>query len=457
MTVEQYPRVMWRAAVSRYVAHVLAASWLLLLALPAQAANVLQNIRVHEAPDHTRVVFDASQVVKYVLNRESGRVVIDFTATTPGGNLDTEMIAASRQRISAIRGEVKGADYRLIIELKGELEPKAFTLAPIAPYGHRLVVDLFAGGAEQRKPVEVPAPQGERDVLIAIDAGHGGEDPGAIAANRQYEKNVVLQISRRVAKKIDALRGFKSMMVRDGDYYVSLRDRVRIAREARADLFVSIHADAFTRAHVSGASVFTLSERGATSEMGRWLAQKENSSDLIGGVGEVSLADKDPVLRSVLLDLAMDGNRSASNDAGKAVLSSLGRTTHLHKHFVEQAGFMVLKAPDIPSILVETGFLSNPAEARRLSQSDHQEKIAAAIVRGVQSWLESAPPPGTLLARRLAEDPDRVQGTRYVVVRGDTLSQVASRFGISQRKLREANKLKSDTVRIGQVLVIPAG
>jgi N-acetylmuramoyl-L-alanine amidase len=191
--------------------------------------------------------------------------------------------------------------------------------------------------------------------------------------------------------------------------------------------------------------------------MGRWLAQKENSSDLIGGVGEVSLADKDPVLRSVLLDLAMDGNRSASVDAGKSVLSSLGRTTHLHKHFVEQAGFMVLKAPDIPSILVETGFLSNPAEARRLSQSAHQDKVATAIVRGIQTWLENSPPPGTLLAKRLAEDPSRGQGTRYVVVRGDTLSQVASRFGISQRKLREANKLKSDTVRIGQVLVIPAG
>jgi N-acetylmuramoyl-L-alanine amidase len=420
-------------------------------------ANVLENIRVHEAPDHTRVVFDATEVVKYTLTQDVEKVIIVFASTQPHERLDTEMVAASRQRINALQGEMAGADYRLTIMLKGRFEPKAFTLAPIAPYGHRLVVDLFAAGTEQRKPIEVPREQGDRDVLIAIDAGHGGEDPGAIAANRQYEKNVVMQISRRVANRIDALRGFKALLVRDGDYYIALRDRVRIAREARADLFVSIHADAFTRAHVSGASVFTLSERGATSEMGRWLAQKENSSDLIGGVGEVSLADKDPVLRSVLLDLAMDGNRSASVDAGKSVLSSLGRTTHLHKHFVEQAGFMVLKAPDIPSILVETGFLSNPAEARRLSQSAHQDKVATAIVRGIQTWLENSPPPGTLLAKRLAEDPSRGQGTRYVVVRGDTLSQVASRFGISQRKLREANKLKSDTVRIGQVLVIPAG
>jgi len=420
-------------------------------------ANVLENIRVHEAPDHTRVVFDATEVVKYTLTNDADKLVIVFASTKPGARLDTEMVAASRQRISALQGQMAGSDYRLTVMLKGRFEPKAFTLAPIAPYGHRLVVDLFPAGAPQKKPVEIPRDQGDRDVLIAIDPGHGGEDPGAIAANRQYEKNIVMQISRRVAAKIDALPGFKSLLVRDGDYYIALRDRVRIAREARADLFVSIHADAFTRGHVRGASVFTLSERGATSEMGRWLAQKENSSDLIGGVGEVSLADKDPVLRSVLLDLAMDGNRSASVDAGKSVLSSLGRTTHLHKRFVEQAGFMVLKAPDIPSILVEAGFLSNPGEARLLSQSAHQEKVATAIVQGIRSWLENSPPPGTLLAKRLAEDPSRAQGTRYVVVRGDTLSQVASRFGVSQRKLREANNLKSDTVRIGQVLVIPAG
>jgi len=419
-------------------------------------ANVLENIRVHEAPDHTRVVFDATEVVKYTLTNDADKVVIVFASTKPGAQLDTEIVAAPRQRINALQGQVSGPDYQLTIVLKGRFEPKAFTLAPIAPYGHRLVLDLFAAGSGQKKPVEAPRTQGDRDVLIAIDPGHGGEDPGAIAANRQYEKNIVMQISRRVAAKIDALGGFKSLLVRDGDYYIALRDRFEFARKARADLFVSIHADAFTRGDVRGASVFTLSERGATSEMGRRLAQKENSSDLIGGVGEVSLKGKDPVLKSVLLDLSMEGNRSASVDAGKSVLSSLGRTTKLHKRYVEQAGFMVLKAPDIPSILVETGFLSNPAEARLLSQSAHQEKVATAIVQGIRSWIENSPPPGTLLAKRLAEDRSRARGTRYEVVRGDTLSRVASRFGISQRKLREANNLKSDTVRIGQVLVIPA-
>ena len=446
----------WAGWAFRAVLAVLA-----VLAMPAAAANQLQNIRVHEAPDHTRVVFDTSDAVKYTLTSAAKpeRVILEFAATQPVADLDTELVATSRQRIRGMKGTtVEGGAYRLEIELAARHAPKAFTLAPIPPYSHRLVLDLFVDGAPPRQSTVPARPTGARDVLVAIDAGHGGEDPGAIAANRRFEKDIVMQISRKVAARVDGLRGFKTLLVRDGDYYIALRDRVRIAREARADLFVSIHADAFTRAHVSGASVFTLSDRGATSETARWLADKENRADLIGGVGEVTLADKDPVLRSVLLDLAMDGNRSASLEAGKAVLSSLGATTQLHKRMVEQAGFMVLKSPDVPSILVETGFLSNPAEARRLSQAEHQDRIAAAITRGIQTFMENAPPPGTLLAQRLAEDPGRVAGTRYTIVRGDTLSHIASRFGVSRDKLRKANALKSDNhIRVGQVLVIPAG
>ena len=431
---------------------------LLLVHLPA-SANVLQNIRVHEAPDHTRVVFDTVDAMQYTLKNETNpaRVTLEFANTSPVSGLDTELVAASRQRIRAMQGASVNGMYRLVIDLSAKHTPKAFVLAPIPPYGHRLVLDLFTDGVAPVRPGAPVSPTGARLVLVAIDAGHGGEDPGAIAANRRYEKDIVLQISRKVAKRIDAISGFKSVLVRDGDYYIALRDRVQIAREARADLFVSIHADAFTRAHVSGASVFTLSDRGATSETARWLADKENRADLIGGVGEVTLEDKDPVLRSVLLDLAMDGNRSASLEAGKSVLSSLGSTTPLHKRFVEQAGFMVLKSPDVPSILVETGFLSNPAEARRLSQADHQDKVAAAIVRGIRTFLENSPPPGTLLANRLATDPNRVTRTRYTIVRGDTLSHIADRFGVSREKLRKANALKSDNhIRIGQVIVIPA-
>jgi len=432
----------------------------LLLIYTPLSANVLQNIRVHEAPDHTRVVFDTVDAVRYTLKDEASpaRVILEFANTSPAAGLDTELVAASRQRIRKMQGESVGGVYRLVIDLSTKHTPKAFALAPIPPYGHRLVLDLFTDGERPARPAAPVSPTGARAVLVAIDAGHGGEDPGAIAANRLQEKDIVLQISRKVASRLDAVSGFKTLLVRDGDYYIALRDRVRIAREARADLFVSIHADAFTRAHVSGASVFTLSDRGATSETARWLADKENRADLIGGVGAVTLAGKDPVLRSVLLDLAMDGNRSASLEAGKSVLSSLGSTTHLHKRFVEQAGFMVLKSPDVPSILVESGFLSNPAEARRLSQADHQDKVAAAIARGIRTFLETSPPPGTLLAKRLAADPERVAGARYTIVRGDTLSQIANRFGVSREKLRKANDLKSDDhIRIGQVIVIPAG
>lgn len=431
---------------------------LLLMSAPV-FANVLQNIRVHEAPDHTRVVFDTADAVQYTVKNEASpaRVILEFANTSPVAGLDTELVAASRQRIRKMQGESVQGVYRLVIDLSAKHTPKAFVLAPIPPYGHRLVLDLFTDGVAPVRPPVPASPTGARAVLVAIDAGHGGEDPGAIAANRQHEKDIVLQISRKVASRLDAVSGFNTLLVRNGDYYIALRDRVRIAREARADLFVSIHADAFTRAHVSGASVFTLSDRGATSETARWLADKENRADLIGGVGEVTLADKDPVLRSVLLDLAMDGNRSASLEAGKSVLSSLGSTTRLHKPFVEQAGFMVLKSPDVPSILVETGFLSNPAEARRLSQADHQDKVAAAIVRGIRTFLENSPPPGTLLAKRLAADPGRVAGAKYTIVRGDTLSQIADRFGVSREKLRKANALKSDNhIRIGQVIVIPA-
>ncbi|MCP5183304.1 MAG: N-acetylmuramoyl-L-alanine amidase [Pseudomonadales bacterium] len=422
-------------------------------------ANVLQNIRIHEGPDHVRVVFDTTEAVIYELSTLNApeRVVVDFVNLKPVAGLDTELVGASRERINSLRTAEEGGRYRVVLEMKSRHTPKDFTLKPIPPYGHRLVIDLFAGeGARSQVPVQ-PMPSGERDVIIAIDAGHGGDDPGAIAANRAYEKRVVLEIANRVATEVGNLRGFKPFLVRKGDYYVPLRDRVRIAREARADLFVSIHADAFTTASAGGASVYTLSDRGATSEMARWLADKENKSDLIGGVGEVTLNDKDPVLRSVLLDLAMDGNRSASLDAGKAVLSALGKTTRLHKHTVEQAGFAVLKAPDIPSLLVETGFLSNPAEARRLSTRDHQEKIARAITRGIQQYMENAPPPGTLLARRLAADPSRQPGTRYTIMRGDTLSHIATRFGVSREKIRQANGLKGDVIRVGQVLVIPAG
>ncbi len=430
--------------------------WLAVLAGVAQpvaaAPREIEGVRVHEAPDYTRVVFDTSGPVEYELFTldDPPRVVIDLKNARARPGFDPAREAAGVDRVSAVRAAPRGDEYRLVLDTVGRLRPESFTLAPVAPYGHRLVVDLYSHGPERAAPV-LRLREEKRDVLVAVDAGHGGEDPGALGPGRIREKDVVLSIARRLAAQIDAVSGFKALLVRNGDYYIPLRDRIQKARDQRADLFVSIHADAFKSASVSGASVYTLSDRGATSETARWLAEKENRSDLIGGVGDVTLGDKDDVLAHVLLDLSMDANRSASIQAGAEVLRALGEVASLHKHRVEQAGFVVLKAPDVPSVLVETGYISNPHEAQRLNTAGYQDKLARALARGVRRHMERYAPPGTLLAWR------REQGNvHYTIERGDTLSEIAARYGTSARRIREANDLASDVIRVGQTIVIPA-
>ncbi len=407
---------------------------------------------MHEAPDSTRVVFDVSDPVDFDLFtlENPHRVVIDLRDTRPRPGYDPNILHADGNRVTALRASPRGSGYRVVLDLARAVKPESFTLQPVAPYGHRLVVDLFSQDAAGRASPP-PVADERRDVIIAIDAGHGGEDPGAIGPGRIREKDVALAIAKRLAARVDALPGFRSMLVRTGDYYIALRDRVHKAREERADLFVSVHADAFKSATASGASVYTLSDGGATSETARWLAEKENRSDLIGGVGDVSLGDKDDVLAHVLLDLSMEANRSASFQAGAKVLAELARIGGLHKRRVEQAAFVVLKAPDVPSILVETGYISNPAEARRLSSAAYQEKLARALAVGISDYMKVHAPPGTLLAWR------REHGIqRYTIVTGDTLSDIAVRYGTSTRRIREVNELTSDVIRVGQTIVIPA-
>jgi len=419
--------------------------------IPAYASK-LQGVRMHEAPDSTRVVFDTTAAVEYKIFTltKPDRVVIDLFDVSPRSGFNISQVVIGRKRVNNLRAALDSARYRVVIDTKKSLQPKAFKLAPIQPYGHRLVVDLF--DAEAAKPVRRAAPEMKnRDVIIAIDAGHGGDDPGAIGPRKIYEKNVVLQIARKVQKRINAIPGMQGELIRTGDYYLPHRKRTQLAREMRADLFISIHADAFKQASVSGASVYTLSDRGATSETAAWLAERENRADMLGGVGDVSLSDKDPVLAQVLLDLSMDANRSHSIDVGESVLANLDGVTKLHKKRVEQAAFIVLKSPDMPSLLIETGFISNPAEARRLSQADHQNKVARAISQGIEAYMRQNPPPGTRLAGELA-----LQGEmRYTIVRGDTLSGIASRYGVSSRALKAKNGLRNDKIRVGQTLVIP--
>ncbi|NIP13826.1 MAG: LysM peptidoglycan-binding domain-containing protein [Pseudomonadales bacterium] len=431
---------------------LLVSAFLLLCYAPLSSAGKLDRVRLHEAPDHTRVVFDVAAPVKfsYFTLRNPDRVVIDLKNTTAGTGFDPAPAGLRSKRVKNIRVAPRGRDYRVVLDVSSPLKPKAFALEPVAPYGHRLVLDLFGAAA---KPAEVAAPKADdkRDVVVAIDAGHGGEDPGALGPGRVREKDVVLKIARKLEARLNATKGYKAFMVRDGDYYIALRKRVHLARRARADLFVSIHADSFRSPEVSGASVYTLSSQGASSETARWMAEKENRSDLIGGVGGVSLDHEDDLLNHVLLDLTTSAKQAASHEAAKSVLGQMARVTKLHKSRVEQAGFAVLKSPDVPSLLVETGYISNPAEANRLASTRFQNKIADALFEGVRSYLSRSAPPGTFLAWQRESGP-----VRYTIERGDTLSDIAVRYGTSTRRLREANGIAGDRIRVGQVIVIPA-
>ena len=337
-------------------------------------------------------------------------------------------------------------DLRVVLDLEHAVKPKSFALRPNDEYGHRLVIDLNHDSASEGKRVTRSAvPQGKaREIVIAIDAGHGGEDPGALGPKGTREKDVVLAIARKLEALLKKEPGLRPVLIRDGDYYIGLSQRVALARKARADLLVSIHADSFRDHRASGSSVYTLSPRGATSEQARLLAQKENDSDLIGGV---SLEDKDDLLASVLLDLSQTATIGASTDVAARVLGGLKQVGKVHKHRVEQAGVRVLKAPDMPSILVETAFISNPAEERNLRSSAHQQKLARAILSGIRSYFVENPPPGTIMAQARR---------KHIISRGDPLSGIARQYRVSMDSLKNYNGLTGSDLRVGQVLQIPS-
>jgi N-acetylmuramoyl-L-alanine amidase len=299
-------------------------------------------------------------------------------------------------------GRRPSGDLRIVFDLSRPIRAKSFLAAPNDRYGYRLVID-FGSLAGEETPVkaEHARPQA-RDLIIAIDAGHGGEDPGAIGKNGTREKDVVLAIARVLAQRVNTEPGMKAVLTRNGDYFVPLRDRMRRARAQQADLFVSIHADSIRDRSVDGSSVYILSQRGATDEAARWLAERENASDLIGGV---SLEDKDDVLASVLLDLSQSASLSASQAAAEHVLHQLNLVGEIRKPLVQQARFVVLKSPDIPSMLVETAYISNPQEEQRLRGAAHQAKLAAAIHQGLREYFYSDPPAGTRIAQLAAGTP----------------------------------------------------
>ncbi|MDZ4730721.1 MAG: N-acetylmuramoyl-L-alanine amidase [Xanthomonadales bacterium] len=421
---------------------------LILFAAPAFAAEV-SGFRVWTDPEKTRAVIDLTERAEYRVFtlQDPDRVVIDIDNAGVKRALDFEQDHAGV--ITNVRhGEPEHKTLRVVFDLSANSKIKSFMLDPTGQYGHRLVIDLYPeGNAAKAAPVKQVANQGatDRKVIVAIDAGHGGEDPGAMGPNRTREKDVVLAISRELKKSIDAKPGMLAVLVRDGDYYIPLRDRYEKARKNRADLFVSVHADAFTKSSVTGSSVFVLSSRAASSEFARRMADSENSSDLVGGV---TLGDKDEMLASVLLDLSQSATMEASNLVASNVFSNMRSVGKTHKNTVEHANFMVLKSPDVPSILVETAFISNPSEEQRLRDPGWQKRIASAIANGVQDYFYLSPPPGTWIAANR-------QAIRHRVVSGDTLGDIASRYQVTVYRLRNANDLKSDVIRVGSELLIP--
>ncbi len=496
-----------------------------LMALPSWA-NQLKSVRIWPSPDNTRVVLDMSSAPNYNYFTLTGpdRLVIDLKGASNAANLarienNSELVRKIRQSTPLEKGGL-----RLVMDLSSAIKPVVFPLAPAGPYGHRLVIDLPY--EEKRSAAAVQStPVGGKGVVIAIDPGHGGEDPGSIGPRRTYEKRVTLAVSQKLAALIDREPGMRAVMTRRGDYFVDLNKRSEIARKAKADLLVSIHADSFHNSTPRGASVWVLSTNRANREMGSWLEKQEKQGELLGGVGKVlAESDPNPYLAQTFLDLSMDKSRAEGYDVSRQILRSMGKVARLHKKAPEHASLAVLKAPDIPSVLVETGFISNHAEEKLLATASYQDQLARAIFEGIRNYYRAHPTKGAMLtgkgqvsqpvattrpapvARQPVSQPRQTQSQpvvtnkmpatardggagsgsgagvikpysaaaqesgapvssvgdydksrmlRHVVKRGESLSRLAEKHGVSQSTLVEINQLRSRDIQIGQTIYIP--
>ena len=483
-----------------------------------QAAEV-NNARVWAGPDYTRVVFDLSGPAKYTLSQQGDQIVLDLADSHAAGHL----APSAHGLFKALSSATQGNALRLTASVAPNSQPKTFLLGPSGQAGYRLVLDLYPGRATTPPPMATPsesakapskplppintatvaAEQGEapapvivnasskltsrkgvttrqaavllnsqRQVVVAVDAGHGGKDQGAHGPDGTLEKNVTLAVARNLAALINRQPGMKAVLTRDGDYFIPLKQRYEIARQNQADLFVSIHADSYTSSDARGSSVWVLSPRGKSSVAAQMLADRENSSDLIGGV---SLAAENDSLASVLLDMQQGWAVQASETVAQDVLNALSALGPTHRGYVERANFVVLRSPDVPSILVETAFISNPTEEHRLRDPDHQEQLATAIMGGLKGYFLSNPPQGTWFAmdaaRRkgvlpaselksdtvasAAEPADADVRDMHRVADGETLRSIAKQYGVSVDSLKSVNGINSNSVRIGTMLVIP--
>lgn len=496
----------------------------ILAAVPATALHAaeVRDARVWAGPDYTRVVFDLSGPVSYKLSRQDNRVVLELPSTSLGGHF---AVPSGQGLFKGLTDRTQGGALRLTASISPHSQTKAFALGPSGQAGYRLVLDLYPGndnaqGSDSRTHAAslavtkasaatkadaadsmVPEPMvvnaasrltsrkgvttrqaaillnSERQVVVAVDAGHGGKDQGAHGPDGVLEKNVTLAVARDLAAEINRQPGMKAILTRNGDYFIPLKQRYEIARQNQADLFVSIHADSYTSSDARGSSVWVLSPRGKSSVAARMLADRENSSDLIGGV---SLAAENDSLASVLLDMQQGWAVQASETVAQNVLKALAALGPTHRGYVEHANFVVLRSPDVPSILVETAFISNPIEEHKLRDPDHQKQLATAIMDGVKSYFTNDPPPGTWFAMEAARRKglwvaaskpgaapssgkpsampvaaDADVRDMHKVANGETLRSIARRYGISVSALKNINGISSNSVRVGTMLAIP--
>jgi len=412
----------------------------------AAAATNVKDIRLSSHDGYLRLVFDLDKSVDhsiFTLNKPE-RIVLDLK--------NTKMVHGMVDRVGAnsmirrIRSGVQNNDdLRVVFDLQHEVKPRSFILGPSAKSGHRLVLDLHTekANAAVTKKTE-PTKKQLRDVIIAIDAGHGGRDPGATGKKGTKEKTVTLQMAQRLQKQINQQKGMKAVLTRKNDRYMRLRDRIHKARDYHADMMISLHADSFPDPRARGSSVYALSVDGASSETAKLLAEKENAADML--FGDVNLAVEDEMVKEVLFDLSLTGNIQSSLDIGDEILQQIKHVNRVHKKQVQQAGFAVLKAPNIPSVLLEAAFISNPREEKNLKSSAHQEKVANAVSKGVTNYFARKAPPGTWLSASAAE---------YKVRSGDTLDGIAKKYQTSVENLRARNAMYTSSLNAGQVLKIP--
>ncbi|MGI9878390.1 N-acetylmuramoyl-L-alanine amidase [Vibrio chagasii] len=431
------------------------------------SANSLKGLRVWPSPEETRVVIDLKSEVdfSYFTLSSPSRLVVDLKNTELATKLpvvvkDSPVLSKVRKSSPPQKGT-----YRLVFELKKSSKAELFKLSPTpgGQYGHRLVIDLPHGAASKSKPVAKPSKptvskdinqvKRQKDILIVIDPGHGGEDPGSIGPSRKYEKDATLSISKKLAAQLNAIPGIKTRMTRNADYFVNLNRRVAIARENEAHLLISIHADAFTTPQPRGGSVFVLNTRRANTEISRWIENKEKQSELLGGSGAAftnNIDDKN--VNQTLLDLQFSHSQKEGYKLATAILSEMGKVAKLHNSKPINTSLAVLRSPQIPSVLVETGFISNPTEEKLLFQRSHQDKLARAVTKAVVKYLKENPPEGIILSNATSSTGSVSQ---HKVSRGESLSVIASKYGTSTQALMKYNNLKSSSLAIGQVLKIP--